>query len=196
RKRDQRTEHGFISGLALTQPFGERREDVRGLAERLERLFQRQRRKIFEEQRQKVGQFGRVRDKPGRFVLRLEVDHGLAAVAALAMNVLEQMQRKRARAVEQEHVALLQVVEVAGGKLRRQLRKLRPDAPRQIFVVGQDKTDVSRRVAQLLGRIDEQRRERLERAVHHTTSMGVLARFGVPNRLVSVVPPEQPLPNE
>ncbi len=45
----------------------------------------------------------------------LQVDHRLAAVAALAVHMLEQMQRQRARAVEQQDVAFLQVVEIAGG---------------------------------------------------------------------------------
>ena len=42
-----------------------------------------------------------------------QVDHRLAPRAALAMHVLEQVQRERARAVEQEDVALLQIVNVA-----------------------------------------------------------------------------------
>ena len=46
----------------------------------------------------------------------LEVHHRLAAVAAFAVHVLEQVQRQRARAVEQQDVALLQVVEIAGGE--------------------------------------------------------------------------------
>ena len=49
-----------------------------------------------------------------------------------------------------------------------------------------------------LGRgIGEQGREHLQGLAHHATSIGVLAlRFGAPNRLVSVRPSEQPLPNE
>ena len=46
----------------------------------------------------------------------LEIHHRLAAVAALAVHVLEQVQRQRARAVEQQDIALLQVVEIAGGE--------------------------------------------------------------------------------
>ena len=69
----------------------------------------------------------------GFLVLRLEIDHGLAAVAALAMHVLEQMQRQRARAVEQQHVALLQIVEIAAGELSQQTsaadRARRPISP-------------------------------------------------------------------
>ena len=49
---------------------------------------------------------------------------------------------------------------------------------------------------QFLGRVSQQRGQCLEGPVHHTTSIGVFARFGVPNRLVSLTPPEQPLPNE
>ena len=45
--------------------------------------------------------------------MRLQIDHGLAAVAAFAMDVLEQMQRQRLAAVEQQAVALLQIIEFA-----------------------------------------------------------------------------------
>ena len=59
--------------------------------------------------------------------------------------------------------------------------------------------ELGRGLLQLAGRIAEERRQNLERLRHHATSIGVLARLapdlGVPNRLVSLVPPEQPLPN-
>ena len=60
-----------------------------------------------------IGQLARAHEQAVTLVERLEVDHRLAAVAALAVHVLEQVQRQRARAVEQQHVALLQVVEIA-----------------------------------------------------------------------------------
>ena len=54
---------------------------------------------------------------PAVFIHRLEIDHGLAAVAAFAVDVLEQMQRQRLAAVEQQAVTLLQVIEIANGDL-------------------------------------------------------------------------------
>ena len=47
---------------------------------------------------------------------------------------------------------------------------------------------------QFCRRIAQQRRQGFECPAHYSTSIGVLARFGVPNRLVGVSPPEQPLP--
>jgi hypothetical protein len=51
-----------------------------------------------------------------------KIDHRLSTVAAFAMDVLEQVQRQRARAVEQQNIALLQIEEVALGNLRDQRR--------------------------------------------------------------------------
>ena len=68
--------------------------------------------------------------RPACSYCAFEIDHGLAAVAAFAMHVLEQMQRQRARAVEQQHVALLQVVEIAGGELGRSVWKADATRPR------------------------------------------------------------------
>ena len=70
------------------------------------------------------------------------------------------------------------------------------DAQRDQLSGGDRFADFASRLLQFGRRIGQQCRERLEGLDHHTTSIGVLARLGVPNRLVSVVPPEQPLPNE
>ena len=45
-----------------------------------------------------------------------QIGHGLPAIAAFAMHMLEQMQRQRAAAVEQREVTLLQFVDVASGQ--------------------------------------------------------------------------------
>ena len=118
RDRNERAEHRLIGRLALAQPFGKRR---RGCA-RSDRASRALRRsgwvdKILEEQRQEVGQLGGADEQAVLLVQRLQIDHRLAAVAALAVHMLEQMQRQRAGAVEQQHVALLQVVEIAGGDI-------------------------------------------------------------------------------
>ena len=93
---------------------------MRGLAQHVAGLLGRQRREKFQEQRQEIRQFGRAHEQAGFLVLRLEVDHGLTAVAALAMHVLEQMQGQRTRMIEQQHVALLQIVKIVGGEFRQQ----------------------------------------------------------------------------
>ena len=195
-ERDQRPEHRFVGRLALAQALRHRGEDVRRLAERVAGLLRRQQREIFQEQRHEIRQLGRAHEKVMLLVLRLEIDHGLAAIAAFAMHVFKQMQRQRTRAIEQQHVALLQVVEIAGGDFSQQRVQLVADARRD-HLPGIDRlADLAGRLLQLDGRIGQQYRERLQGLDHHTTSIGVLARLGVPNRLVSVVPPEQPLPNE
>ena len=71
--------------------------------------------------RQEVRQFLGSDEEPVLFVEVLQVDHRLAAIAALAVHVLEQVQRQGARAVEQQDVALLAVEEIVVGDLRDQL---------------------------------------------------------------------------
>ncbi len=67
-------------------------------------------RQELQEQRNEVRQLGRVDFKPAVLIDRLEIDHGLAAVAAFAMHMLEQVQRQRTGAVEQHNITLLQIV--------------------------------------------------------------------------------------
>ena len=52
-----------------------------------------------------------------RRVELLQLNHRLPPVPALPVHVLEEVQRQRTRPVEQEDVALLEVVEIAPGKL-------------------------------------------------------------------------------
>ena len=110
------------------------------------------------------------------------------------MHVLEQVQRQRARAVEQQHVALLQIVEIADRDLAQQKIELAPHRGRKQSLPIHGGGDFGDGFLKLGRRIAQQHRQRLEGSRHHITSIGVLARFGVPNRLVWVVPPEQPLP--
>ena len=75
---------------------------------------------VLEVQRDVVRQLAQADGEAGLGVLRHQVDHGLAAIAGLAMHVLEQEQRQRAAAVEQVGVALLHVHQVAFGQLVEQ----------------------------------------------------------------------------
>src|SRR3972149_4538748 len=90
---------------------------MRGLAEQRARLRQRGRGGEFEKRRHEVGKFGGAQVKPILLVKALQVDHRLAAVAAFAMHVLEEMQRQRARPIELVNVALLQRIEIAARNL-------------------------------------------------------------------------------
>ena len=92
------------------QRLADRTQDVRAVAEHLLRLGERPQREVLEHHRQVVGQLAAARARsPARCVDLLEVDHRLAAVARIAVDVLEQVQRRRAAAVEQRDVALLRV---------------------------------------------------------------------------------------
>ncbi len=101
RERDECAQYALVGRLALAQSLREPRQDMRGLAQQLTGLGERKRREIFEEQRHEIRQLGGTDREAVLLVLRLEVDHGLAAIAALAVDVLEQVQRQRPRAVEQ-----------------------------------------------------------------------------------------------
>ena len=85
---------------------------MRGLSEQFARFRERPGRQEFEQQRNIIGQLVRRDHEPGVFVHGLQIDHGLTAVAAFAVDVLEQMQSQRLAAVEQQAVTLLQLVDI------------------------------------------------------------------------------------
>ena len=143
-----------------------------------------------------IRQLARAHEQAVALVESLEVHHGLAAVAALAVHVLEQVQRQRAGAVEQQHVALLQIVEIAGGDLFQEALEAVAVPLRQACFRIERRAHLRDGGLQLCRRVGKQRREHLQGLAHHATSIGVLAFLGPPNRLVSVRPSEQPLPNE
>ena len=85
---------------------------------------------VFQHCRQIIGQFVHGEDVARAPVQRVQGHHRLAAVARLAVHVLEQVQRERARAVEERDVALLGSGERLAGELFAQARKLgAPRAP-------------------------------------------------------------------
>ena len=110
--------------------------------------------------------------------------------------MLEQMQRQRARAIEQQDIALLQVVEFSHHKILDERIELATDIGWKQPLALDHRAAFRRGRLQFRSRIAQQRRESFEGPGHHTTSIGVFAFVRVANRLVSVVPPEQPLPNE
>ena len=79
--------------------------------------------KEFEEQRNEVRQVVGSDGKAGIFIQRLQIDHGLAAVAAFAVDVLVEVQGQRPRPIEQPHIAFLQLVEIALRQVRGQGRE-------------------------------------------------------------------------
>ena len=92
--------------------------------------------------------------------MRREVDHRLAAVAGFAVDVLEQMERQAARAVEQPDIALLRGQQVADGKPRRHAFDRLEAVPGQKRVFPRRGGDLARRPGEFGGGILQQRRQR------------------------------------
>ncbi len=109
------------------------------------------------------------------------------------MDVLEQMQRQRLAAVEQQTVALLEIIEIADRDFLDQRIDGAAAGRRHQFFGVEHGEKFRRGVDQRFAGIAQQRGQYLERP-HHATSIGFLALRGEPNRLVSLSPPEQPLP--
>jgi hypothetical protein len=199
RQRQHAGEHRRIGHLALLQPLPDGLKDMRGLGDEIAGLRLGDLGEELQEQRQVIGQLAARHRKAVALVQRHQVHHRLATVAALAMHVLEQVKRERARAVEQQDVALLQVVEVARGDLLQQAVEAVTVLLRQPVFGFQRGSQLGNRGLQFGRGIGEQDREDLEGELHEPmNSVGVrtvLAR-GLPNRPASVRPSEQPLPNE
>ena len=68
---------------------------------------------ILQKQRQEVWQLTSTDVEALPLVHQGEIDHCLTTVSALAMHMLEQMQRQSPGAIEEEHVALLCIVDIA-----------------------------------------------------------------------------------
>ena len=100
-QRDQRAEHGLVGRVALLQALRERRQDMRRLAKSVAGFVAGSVERYSRNSGRKSGSSLAVM-RARLLVERLEIDHRLAAVAALAVHVLEQMQRQRARPVEQQ----------------------------------------------------------------------------------------------
>ena len=100
--------------------------------------------------------------EPGARVDLLQVHHRLAAVARVAVDVLEQVQRRRAAAVEQRDVALLHVEEV--GRCRARAASARSASCAARASRGSRSTiarDLGQRGDEVRRRVGEQRGQRL-----------------------------------
>ena len=117
----------------------------------------------FEEQGQVVGQFARVDLVAVRGVMGGEVDHRLAAVARLAVDMLKQMERQAARPVEQADIMLLLRQEIVGRQPRdERLDRRMPRRLRQPRLLRRNLCDVAECGPQILARVVQQRAQGLE----------------------------------
>lgn len=119
----QRLENRRIGAAAFLQAQRQQAEDVRHFGEPFAGRRERQQRQVFEVQRQVVRQLRYVDLQAGPGIAVEQVDHRLATVAALAVDVLEEQQRDRAAALEETVVARLDVQQVALAELVEQRRE-------------------------------------------------------------------------
>ena len=114
------------------------------------------------------------------------------------MDVLEQMQRRGAAAVEELDVGLLRLEQIGRGELVGEGVQGPACGARQRLVRIDGGANRVHRIDQIRGRVGEQRGEGAQgqRSGHHALSLIGMIFFLPPKRLVSVAPSEQPLPNE
>jgi len=195
RQRYQCLKHSLIGRTALCQTLADCSQNIDRLTEQIGRLGIREHREKLEEERDEVRQFRRIDLEAVLRVMILQVHHRLPAVAALAVNVLEDVQRERPCAIEQIGIVFLQFVEIAFIQILHKQIELSSRAIGKNLAAFDDAGDFRHRFLEFASGICEQRGKRLEH-IHHATSIGVFARFFAPNRSTSFDPVEQPLPKE
>ncbi|ABA50829.1 hypothetical protein BURPS1710b_2760 [Burkholderia pseudomallei 1710b] len=218
RARAQHVEGARVRALRAREALAERGEHVDRVAEQVRRVravavavaVARDRAEELDEERHVVGQLVADGLEAVAPVFVEQIDHRLAAVAALAVHVLEQMQRMRRRAVERRDVAFLQLDQRRRAQRFDERRERRARAGLRV----ERAFDLGQRVEQRLLGIGEQggqnRIDRhdvfLVRCAHAalaflrvtvgSAAYDTAVSFLRPNSVPSDVPPEQPLPNE
>ncbi len=135
--------------------------------------------------------------RPAGFVGLDQVHHGRAAVAAVAVHVLEQVQGRATAAVEQLHELGFGVQRVAAGQALQQRVQLGQPAGRQGAFLVQRRAEFAKVRTQFCVRVAQQVREHPQgqwEGLHTVALMGMVRFFSLPKRLVSVTPSLQPLP--
>ncbi len=115
-KRQQRIEDREIDRPALGKAFPERGHHLKRLLDEIPRFFRLTGRSEFQEKRQEIRQFLGGRCEAAILIELDQVHHRLATIPALAMDMLEQVQRERTGPVEKQDVAFLRLDRVAGGE--------------------------------------------------------------------------------
>src|SRR5262249_18364133 len=120
----------------------DRREDMRAVGEHRARLREVPTAQIFEHHGEEVRQLARGELEPGPVIELLELDHGVAAIAAFAVQMLEEVERQRAPAIEQVDVAFLGREQFAAAELVDELEELAALARRDERARGDDAGDL------------------------------------------------------
>ena len=194
---ERRADFG-IDALSSPQALLEHGHDVHDIREVFPGLPEGPRGQELQEQRQVVRQLVGGHLEAVRRVELLQLHHGLSPVAALPVDVLEQMERERPRPIEEEDVALLDVVEVTLGELGGEPAKRSAPPLGQHALLVENRRERRGRRRDLLCRVGEQEGQHLEGADHRMNSVGVRTvtdrRRGPPKRFGRDDPPELSLP--
>src|SRR6516162_8973515 len=105
-KHKQRLQDGSVVAAARDKGLADPSQNVGAITQELARLSEISAAEILEHNREIVGQLARRQIKSRPLVEILEVDHRLAAIAPLAVQMLKQMQRYRTATIEEFDVAL------------------------------------------------------------------------------------------
>lgn len=119
----QCAEAGGVLGLALLQPHGQQRQQMLDISQAFAGDHVFTGRQILQIQRDVIRQFLHADGEAGFLVLGHQVDHGLPAIARLAMNVFEQQHGQVATALEQLGIGFLCVQQLGGGYAFEQCRQ-------------------------------------------------------------------------
>ena len=156
------------------------------------------RRQEFQQHRQVIRQFRCGGLEPACPVGLDQTDHCTAAVPAFAMNVLEEIERQRPRAVEEHHITLLQIVEVgvceAIGQRAQRSACIGGDAR----IGTKNCPDLGHRLLKFPRGIAQDQRQGFQGTVQHQkVSCGRANFFFLPPKSVVLPasPVEQPLPS-
>ena len=159
----QRRKNRGIRAAAGGQTLADSAQNMHAVLEQVMHLLGRPRRQIFQQRRQIVRQFVHCEHETRAPVQGVEVHHRLAAVARIAVHMLEQVQRSRASGVELRHVALLQIEQILAFEFGQQAGKVVLGRTAQRGFGAQPARDFRQRVHQFRRRIAEQHGKQLER---------------------------------
>jgi hypothetical protein len=148
-----------VGALPLEQGAEDDLQDVADLAQELARRFGRLGGRVLQHHGQVVGQFAFAHEEASSFVGLDQVHHGRAAVAAVAVYVLEEVQRRATATVEQLHELGFGVQRVAAGQALQQRVQLGQAAGRQGALLAQRSAEFAKVRTKLGIRVAQQVRE-------------------------------------
>ena len=162
--------------------------------------------RVLQHHGQVIGKLARCQEQASGLVGLAQIDHGRATVSAVAVHVLEQMQRRAAAAVEELDVIGLHVQRPAARQAADECVQFSQTCRAECAFFAQRRlqfrqvgTQFGVWIAQQVGQHTQAHRHWLGRGgkeahVQTPALMGMVRFFSVPKRLVSVTPSLHPLP--